>query len=49
MRCAICNMLRRWVFEPLCGPLLFNRDMSLELDRLLEENERLRSEHRGDL
>ena len=41
MRCTVCELLRRWLFEPLCGQLLFNEDMSREIDRLLSENERL--------
>ena len=40
-QCRLCNWLRRSVFERLCGQLLFNEDMSRELDLLLEENERL--------
>lgn len=44
MRCEICRLLRHWVFEPLCGQLLFNEDRSREIDRLHEENERLRAE-----
>lgn len=48
MRCVICRLLRSWLFEPLCGQLLFNRDMSRELDRLLLENERLREERGGE-
>ena len=41
MRCAVCDLLRRWLFEPLCWQLLFNQDMSYEIDWLLSENERL--------
>jgi len=47
MRCRVCHALRRWLFEPICGPLLFNSDMSLEIDRLTEELERLRNNRGG--
>ena len=42
MKCKFCALFRRYVFQPLCGALMFNADMSLELDRLGIENEQLR-------
>jgi len=48
MKCHICLALRRWLFVPLCGPMLFNRDMSLEVGRLTAEVERLREQCGGE-
>jgi hypothetical protein len=47
MRCAICEFLRRYLLTPLCRQLLFNSDMSREIDRLTVENERLWAIVRG--
>lgn len=46
-RCVFCNWLRRFVLHPLCGYMIWNTDMSLEIDRLLVENENLREQLRG--
>lgn len=35
---------RRWLCRALCGDSFFNRDASLEIDRLTIENEILRAE-----
>ena len=43
IQCRFCTWLRRYLFQPLCGELLFNSDMSVEIDRLLADNERLQS------
>jgi hypothetical protein len=42
-KCKLCGWLRWFIFQPLCVQLLFNSDMSLEIDRLPEENEYLQS------
>ena len=42
MRCNLCEFLRRFIFRPLCGELMFNREMSIELDRIQIEVEDLR-------
>ena len=41
-RCRFCLWLKQHFLSALCGDMLWNADMSLELDRLLVENERLR-------
>lgn len=43
IQCRFCDWLRRVVFFPICGPILFNSDMSLKVDSLIAENERLRA------
>ena len=43
LKCRCCLWLRRLVFQPLCGELLFNSEMSLEIDRLLQDDERVKS------
>ena len=35
---------RRWLCEKLCGDKFFNRNASLEIDRLVIEIEKLRAE-----
>jgi len=35
--------LREWLCHLLCKDRLFNSDMSLEIDRLIQENEELRA------
>lgn len=37
LRKRIC----RWISQKLCAELIWNRDMSLEIDRLVDENDRL--------
>jgi len=35
---------KRWLCRKLCKDLLFNSDMSREIDRLVTENDKLREE-----
>lgn len=42
IRCGFCVWLREHIVRPMCGDILFNSDMSLEIDQLLADNERLR-------
>ncbi len=38
----IISKIRYWLCRKLCKDLLFNYDMSLEIDRLIVENEELK-------
>lgn len=37
------SRVKCWLCQKLCGDQFFNRDASLEIDRLVLENERLRA------
>jgi len=46
IQCRLCLWLRRYLLEPVCGPILFSQDMSCELDHLVMENDHLRAQLR---
>jgi len=48
MKCALCQFLPRFFVKPLFGELLFNADISIEIDRLIAENEKLREQIAAD-
>ena len=39
---SMINKFKEWACRLLCKGRLFNSDMSLEVDRLVQENERLK-------
>jgi len=42
-RCKLCNLCRT-LLHRICREIMFNSDLSLELDRLTVENEQLKEQ-----